>query len=156
MGYIVTSYTFRPDLVVCAPHGRKTFLAVEVKAKSLGGPPLRSLVEKMGDWMMRNSCHHGLIVTPSKSYILTEAREGNYLKVQLVAEIPTEKILRQSKRRISNLDEIALIRLIADWLEQMSYDWWSALPKERKWQDPFLPDFVAAVSRGEVRIETHA
>jgi hypothetical protein len=142
----------RTDLTVFAKDFPEPRLVVEVKSAvsipSEGDPAVKQLTR----YMWGANCHHGLIVTPSKTYVLRDNFTVSGPEAIRVTDVlPTRTLLSRLGRSYPEpLNEQQLETLTREWLKRLTTSYDAALPDDADVMRAFFPDIVGAVAEGRV------
>ncbi len=125
--------TGRTDLTVFAKDYPEARLVLEVKSAVSSPPEQDRAVKQVVQYMWGANCHYGLIMTPTKTYVLRDDFSS-----------PGPESGQQ------------LERLAREWLERLTASYETALPDDPDVMRAFFPDIVGAVAEGRVVAEVAA
>ena len=150
--------TGRTDLTVFAKDYPEARLVLELKP-AISLPPEQDLaVKQMVRYMWGANCHYGLIMTPTKTYVLRDDFSSPGPESILVTDIlPTTRLLsRLGWPATESVSEQQLELLAREWLERLTASYETALPEDPDVMRAFFPDLVGAVAEGRVVAEVAA
>lgn len=141
-----------PDLIVFAKDFPEVRLVVEVKstitAPSADDPSLKQLTR----YMWGANCHHGLFITPSKTYVLRDDfTVAGPDAIRVTDVLPTRTLFSRLGRSYPEpIGEQQLEILTREWLERLTTSYDAVLPDNPEVMRAFFPDLVGAVAEGRV------
>lgn len=144
---------FNADVVVCDPDGVSLELIAEVKECPVNDSQVAS--EELRQVMLWTNCHNGLLVTPDLVYVYRDSFEGSTPDaIRLVGSpLRTDAVIGQFAAN-RNLNQHANLKsAVVSWLEALSTNWFNALPADSDVANAFLPEAVADVAQGIVRLD---
>jgi hypothetical protein len=140
------------DLTVYARDFPEPRLFVTV-APAVASPPEEDpLVRRMAKRMWAARCHHGLVVTPERTYVLRdtfETLEADSIRVTSV--LPTKKLMeRVGDPPSPGCSEGELELLVEKWLGRLIADYEATLPDDPKVAQALFPELIGAAAEGRV------
>jgi hypothetical protein len=140
------------DLVVFAKDYPETRLVVEVKSTVAAPPEEDRSVQQVAQSMWGANCHHGLVITPTTTYVLRDDFSLAGPQAMRVTDvIPTAKLLsRVGWSGVENASREQFELLVRDWLQRLTSSYQAALPDDPEVLRAFFPDLVGAVAEGRV------
>jgi hypothetical protein len=147
----------RIDLTVFAKDYPETRLVVELKSTVSSPPEHDSGVEQVTRYMWGANCHYGLVMTPTKTYILQDdfTRPGKE-SIRITHVVPTPTLLSRVGPPPEPITGQQLELLAREWLERLAASYEAALPDDPDVVKAFFPDIVGAVAGGRVVAEAAA
>jgi hypothetical protein len=150
--------TERTDLTVFARDYPEARLAVEVKhAVSM---PLEqdAAIRQLARYMWGANCHYGLLMTPTKTYVLRDDfRAAGPEAMRVTDVLPTTTLLSRLTRSGIQPTSVPELELLArEWLQRLTTSYQAALPDDPDVMRAFFPDLVGAVADGRVVAEVAA
>lgn len=141
----------RTDLTVFAKDYPEARLVLEVKLAVSSPPEHDAAVRQVARSMWGANCHFGLVITPTKTYILRDDFSNTGPEAMRVTDqVPTAKLLSRGTRSLTELSEQELEVLAREWLERLTTSYQTALPDDPEVIRAFFPDLVGAVAEGRV------
>lgn len=142
----------RTDLTVLAKDFPEVRLVVEVKAAASSPAEEDAAIKQLVRYMWGANCHYGLIVTPSKTYVLRDDFTVPDPEAIRVTDIlPTRMLFsRLGWSYPETISEQQLETLTREWLESLTNSYDAALPDNPDVIRAFFPDIVGAVAEGRV------
>jgi hypothetical protein len=146
------------DLTVFARDYPEARLVVETKSSVSVPAEQDAAVQQMTRHMWGANCHYGLIMTPSRTYVLRDDfRTNGPEAIRITDDIPTATLLSRltSPAKLpSSAKELEL--LVREWLHRLTTSYQAALPDDPQVMHAFFPDLVGAVAEGRVVSEMAA
>lgn len=142
----------RADLTVFAKDYPETRLMVEVRPAVSTPAEQDPAVKQMTRAMWGVNCHYGLIVTPTKTYVLrddfsTSAPDS----IRVTDSVSTDTLFSRLIHPIpAGISERELETLTGHWLSRLAASYESALPDDEEVGRAFFPEIVGAVADGRV------
>ena len=104
------------------------------------------------------NCHYGLVVTPTKTYVLRDDFNTVGPDAMRVTDVlPTATLLSRLTWPGTNLRSNRELELLArEWLQRLTTSYQAALPDDPDVMRAFFPDLVGAVAEGRVVAEVAA
>ena len=146
------------DLIVFARDDPEARLVLEVKS-ALSSPPHEDpAVKQVVRSMWEANCHHGIIMTPTTTFILRDDFTApGPESIRLTDELPTAKLLSRLSRPMGEAPSTPQLEGLArEWLERLASSYEEALPEDPEVVRALFPDIVAAVAEGRVVAEVAA
>jgi hypothetical protein len=142
----------RTDLTVFAKDYPEPRLMVEVRSAVSSPPEQDPAVRHLVRRMWGANCHFGLIMTPTKTYVLRDDFSAPGLESIRVSDVfATGALLgRLSWPGVEAMSEEQLEWLAREWLERLTSSYEAALPEDPDMMRAFFPDLVGAVADGRV------
>jgi hypothetical protein len=147
--------TLRTDLTVFARDYPEARLVVELKPSVSSSPEQDSAVKQLARYMWGANCHYGLIMTPTKTYVLRDdfTRPGPE-SIHVTDVLPTPTLLSRLGWPLSEPVSTQQLELLArEWLERLAASYEAALPDDPDVVRALFPDIVGAVAEGRVVTE---
>ena len=149
--------TERTDLTVFAKDYPEARLILEVKSAVSTPPEHDAAVRQVARYMWGANCHYGLVMTPTKTYVLRDDFSNTGPEAMRVTDVlPTAKLLSRSTRSLTEPSSQDLEVLAREWLERLTTSYQTALPDDPEVTRAFFPDLVGAVAEGRVVAEAAA
>jgi hypothetical protein len=150
--------TERTDLIVFAKDYPEARLVLEVKPAVSAPHDQDVAVRQVARYMWGANCHYGLVMTPTKTYVLRDDfRTHGPEAIRVTDVLPTATLLSRltwSGREPTSEEELAL--LAREWLQRLTTSYQAALPDDPDVMRAFLPDLVGAVAEGRIVAEVAA
>jgi hypothetical protein len=148
----------RTDLTVFAKDFPESRLVVEVKAGVCTPSGDDPSVKQLALYMWGANCHHGLLVTPTKTYVLRDDfSAAGPEAIRVIHEIPTRTLFsRLVPSYPETISEQELEKLTRQWLERLTSSYDAALPDNADVMRAFFPEIVGAVAEGRVVSEAES
>jgi hypothetical protein len=148
----------RTDLTVFAKDYPEARLVLEVKPAVSAPPEQDAAVRQVARYMWGANCHYGLIMTPTKTYILRDDFSTAGPEAMRVTDVvPTSMLLSRLTRAGKEPTSSRELSLLAhEWLQRLTTSYEAALPDDPDIMRAFFPDLVGAVAEGRVVAETAA
>jgi hypothetical protein len=147
--------TVRTDLTVFARDYPEARLVLEVKPTVLTPPEDEAAFKQVAQYMWGANCHYGLVMTPTKTYVLRDDfRNASPEAIRVTDVLPTATLLSRlnwSGREPTSAQELEL--LAREWLQRLTTSYQAALPEDPDVMRAFFPDLVGAVAEGRVVAE---
>src|SRR5579884_1705169 len=142
----------RTDLTVFAKDFPEVRLVVEVKPTIAVPAEEDTAVKQLARYMWGTNCHYGLIVTPSKTYVLRDDFTVPGPEAIHITDVLPTRILfsRLGWAYPETISEQHLETLTREWLESLTSSYDAALPDNPDVMKAFFPDIVGAVAEGRV------
>jgi hypothetical protein len=145
------------DLAVFAKDFPEAVLIVETKTGELLQGDGDRTVEQLARYMSTAKCHYGLIITPTKTYVLRDDfRSTGPESIHITHTFSTVDLLNGrlgSAEPAAIATERELAFLAQEWLERLTTSYEEALPADPEVTEAFFPDIVGAVAGGRVVAE---
>src|SRR5438445_11391468 len=108
----------RTDLTVFAKDYPEARLILEVKSAVSTPPEHDAAVRQVARYMWGANCHYGLVMTPTKTYVLRDDFSNTGPEaMRVTAVLPTAKLLSRSTRSLTEPSSQELEVLARQWLE---------------------------------------
>jgi len=150
----------RTDLTVFAKDYPEARLVVEVKSMVSTPPEQDAAVRQVARSMWGANCHYGLVMTPTKTYVLRDDfRTAGPEAIQVTEVILTARLLSRVAGPGTEPTAVAVseLELLArEWLQRLTTSYEAALPDDPDVMRAFFPDLVGAVADGRVVAEVAA
>ena len=150
--------TERTDLTVFAKDYPEARLVLEVKPVVSTPPEQDAAVRQVARYMWGANCHYGLVMTPTKTYVLRDDFSTAGPEAMRVTDVlPTATLLSRltpSGKGLLSAQELEL--LAHDWLQRLTTSYQAALPDDPGVMRAFFPDLIGAVAEGRVVAEAAA
>lgn len=145
----------RADLTVFAKDYPESRLMVEVRSAVSTPADEDPAVKRLARAMWGVNCHYGLVVTPTKTYVLrddfsTSAPDSIHVTNVLSTETLLSRLVHPTPTAFS---ERELAMLTEHWLSRLAASYEAALPADEEVTRAFFPDIVGAVADGRVVAE---
>jgi hypothetical protein len=148
----------RTDLTVYAKDYPEARLLVEVKPAISVPPEEDPAVQQVARSMWGANCHFGLIVTPTKTYVLRDDfTSPGPESIHVTDVLPTGLLL--GPMSLMGTEPVScqeLETLARQWLERLVTSYETALADDPNVARAFFPDIVGAVAEGRVVAEAIA
>ncbi len=148
----------RVDLTVFAKDYPEARLVLEVKSAVSTPPEQDEAVRQLARYMWGANCHHGLVMTPTKTYVLRDDfRTAGPEAMRVTDVLPTATVLSRltgSVRESMSAQELEL--LAREWVQRLTTSYQAALPDDPDVMRALFPDLVGAVAEGRVVAEVAA
>ncbi len=148
----------RTDLTVFAKDFPEARLVVELKSSASSPFDIDAAVKQLARSMWGSNCHYGLILTPTKSYVLRDdfTRPGPE-SIHVTDILSTGTLFSRLGRPFSGgVSEQQLESLAHEWLQRLAASYETALPDDPDVMRALFPDIVSAVAGGRVVAEVPA
>jgi hypothetical protein len=146
------------DLIVFAKDYPEARLVLEVKPAVSSPPEQDVAVRQAVRYMWGANCHHGLVMTPTKTYVLRDDfSTAGPEAIRVTDVLSTATLLSRLTwpgKQPTSTQELKL--LARDWLERLTTSYQAALPDDPDVMRAFFPDLVGAVAEGRVVAEVAA
>jgi len=146
------------DLTVFAKDYPEARLVLEVKPAVSTPPEQDAAVRRVARYMWGANCHYGLVMSPTKTYVLRDDFSTTGPEAMRVTDVlPTARLLSRligSGRQPASEQELEL--LAREWLQRLTTSYEAALPDDPDVMRAFFPDLVGAVAEGRVVPEVAA
>jgi hypothetical protein len=148
----------RTDLTVFAKDYPEARLVLEVKPAVSSPRELDQVVKQVARYMWGANCHYGLIVTPTKTYVLRDDFSNPGPESIRVTDIlPTVALLSKLDRTAAEpTSEQQLAVLAREWLQRLVSSYEDVLPDDPDVMRALFPEIVGAVAEGRVVAEAAA
>jgi hypothetical protein len=148
----------RTDLTVFAKDYPEARLVLEVKSAVTAPPALDAAVSEVSRYMWGANCHYGLVMTPTKTYVLRDDfSTAGPEAIRVTDVLPTTTLLsRVTRSGTEPISSEKLESLAREWLERLTTSYLAALPDDPDVMQAFFPDLVGAVAEGRVVTEVAA
>jgi hypothetical protein len=115
-------------------------------------PEHDSAVQQLAKSMWGANCHYGLIMTPTKTFILRDDFSSSGPESIRVTEVlPTDRVLsRMGWPAGETLSPREFEALVQRWLRRLAASYEDALPEDPAVQRAFFPDIIGAVADGRI------
>src|SRR6266852_519084 len=135
----------RTDLTVFAKDYPEARLVVEVKSAVSTPPEYDTAVREVARDMWGANCHYGLVMTPTKTYILRDDFSNTGPEAMRVTDVLQKaKLLSRLTRSLTEPSSQELEVLAREWLERLTTSYQTALPDDPDVTRAFFPDLVGA------------
>jgi len=150
--------TERTDLTVFAKDYPEARLVLEVKPVVSTPPEQDAAVRQVARYMWGANCHYGLVMTPTKTYVLRDDFSSTGSEAMRVTDVlATATLLSQLTGSLREpIAPEELESLAREWLERLTSSYQAALPDDPDVMRAFFPDLVGAVAEGRVVAEVAA
>jgi hypothetical protein len=150
--------TEETDLTVFAKDFPEARLVLEVKPALSTPSEEEAAVQQVARSMWGANCHYGLVMTPTKTYVLRDDFSTAGPEAIHVAEVlPTARLLsRVTRPNGEPISPRELGLLAREWLQRLTASYQAALPDDPDVIRAFFPDLVGAVAEGRVVAEAAA
>jgi len=140
------------DLVVFAKDYPEARLVLELKSGVSSPLEVDAAVKQVARYMWGANCHFGLIMTPTKTYVLRDDfTKSGPESIRVTDMLSTGTLLSRLGRSLSGpVSEQQLGSLARAWLEKLAASYETALPDDPDVTRALFPDIVGAVSGGRV------
>jgi hypothetical protein len=145
----------RTDLTVFAKDYPESRLMVEVRPE-MSTPAEQDLaVKQLIREMWGANCHHGLIITPERTYVLRDTfMSSSPEAIRLSGTLATPTLFARLSWPGSQPITIPHLELLTqEWLRRLTTSYEAALPDDPKVMEALFPDLVGAVAEGRVVAE---
>jgi hypothetical protein len=148
----------RTELTVFAKDYPEARLVAEVKSAVSSPPEQDKTVKQMARYMWGANCHYGLVMTPTKTYVLRDDfRTPGPESIRVTDVLSTAILLsRLSWSGAESVSSQQLELLAREWLQRLTTSYQAALPDDPDVMRAFFPDLVGAVAEGRVVAEVAA
>jgi hypothetical protein len=150
--------TERSDLTVFAKDYPEARLVLEVKSAVSTPPEHDAAVRHVARYMWGANCHYGLVMTPTKTYIVRDDFSNTGPEAMRVTDVlPTATLLSRLTRSDTVPTSGQELELLAhEWLQRLTTSYQAALPDDPDVMRAFFPDLVGAVAEGRIVAEVAA
>jgi hypothetical protein len=141
----------RTDLTVFARDFPEARLVLEVKPTVSTPPEQDPAVRQVAQYMWGANCHYGLVMTPTKTYVLRDDfRAAGPEAIRVTDVLPTATLLSRLTWSGEATSPQELELLAREWLQRLTTSYQAALPDDPEVMRAFFPDLVGAVAEGRV------
>jgi hypothetical protein len=146
------------DLTVFAKEYPEARLVLEVKAALRSPAEQEAALKQAALAMWGANCHFGLVMTPSKTFVLRDDfRTAGLESIRVTDVLPTATLLSRVGRSVSETIPTQQLELLArEWLQRLTRSYEEALPDDPDVMRALFPDLVGAVAEGRVVVEAAA
>lgn len=150
--------TERTDLTVFARDYPEPRSVLEVKPVVSTPPEQDVAVRQVAQYMWGANCHYGLVMTPTKTYVLRDDFSAAGPEAMRITDVlSTGMLLSRLDRSGTGLTSGQELELLArEWLQRLTTSYQAALPDDPDVMRAFFPDLVGAVAEGRVVAEVAA
>ena len=150
--------TEQADLTVFAQDFPEARLVLELKSGIVSPSDVDAAVKQVARYMWGSNCHYGLIMTPTKTYVLRDDfMAPGPESIRVTDILATATVLSRLSRPISGgVSEQQLESLAREWLQKLASSYETALPDDPDVTRALFPDIVGAVAGGRVVPEVPA
>lgn len=148
----------RTDLTVYARDYPEVRLVLELRPTVSTPPEQDAAVRHVARSMWGANCHYGLVMTPTKTYVLRDDfRTPGPDAMRVTDVLPTATLLSRLTWSGSEPTSGQGLELLArEWLQRLTTSYQTALPDDPDVLRAFFPDLVGAVAEGRVVAEVAA
>jgi hypothetical protein len=146
------------DLTVFARDYPEARLVLEVKPALSTPSSEEAAIQEVARAMWGANCHYGLVMTPTKTYVLRDDFSTTGPEAIRVTDVfPTARLLSRVSRPDGEPISSRELELLArEWLQRLTTSYQAALPDDPDVIRAFFPDLVGAVAEGRVVAEAAA
>jgi hypothetical protein len=147
----------RVDLAVFAKDYPEARLVMEVKSGVSTPPEQDVAVKQVTRHMWGANCHYGIVMTPTKTYVLRDDfRTTGPESIRVTDVLATPTLLGKLWPGGESTSGERLELLAREWLQRLTTSYQAALPDDPDVLRAFFPDLVGAVAEGRVVAEVAA